>query len=260
MIQDIYPHKFYNQYDLDGEGGAESIALRGMIDRVDVCEKDDSIYVKIIDYKSGNKSFSLLNFYHGIQLQLVVYMNEAIRKIRSDRKDMEVMPAAILYYHIDDPTVEPSESASPSEIEQGIIDKLKTKGLVNADESIIDSLHGGLTGKSDVIPVGYKKDGAFYSSSSVVDADDMKMLGEYAEYKIKELAGEMAGGDISVRPLKLAEGSSDSVDSCKYCSYKGICGFDEHMPGYEYKNFKKKEDAEVLSEIRKILTGGVDNA
>ena len=50
----------------------EKMRLRGRIDRVDTCETDDKVYVKIIDYKSGNTTFSLLNLYHGLQLQLVV--------------------------------------------------------------------------------------------------------------------------------------------------------------------------------------------
>lgn len=45
---------------------------------MDTCETDDKVYVKIIDYKSGNTTFSLLNLYHGLQLQLVVYMNAAL--------------------------------------------------------------------------------------------------------------------------------------------------------------------------------------
>ncbi len=56
----------------------EKMRLRGRIDRVDTCETDDKVYVKIIDYKSGNTTFSLLNLYHGLQLQLVVYMSAAL--------------------------------------------------------------------------------------------------------------------------------------------------------------------------------------
>ena len=56
----------------------KKIRLRGRIDRVDTYETDDKVYVKIIDYKSGNTTFSLLNFYYGLQLQLVVYMNAAL--------------------------------------------------------------------------------------------------------------------------------------------------------------------------------------
>ena len=38
----------------------EKMRLRGRIDRVDLCETDDKVYVKIIDYKTGNTSLDLV--------------------------------------------------------------------------------------------------------------------------------------------------------------------------------------------------------
>lgn len=57
----------------------EALHLRGRIDRMDVCEDGEKVYVKIIDYKSGSTSFDLLALYYGLQLQLVVYMDAGDR-------------------------------------------------------------------------------------------------------------------------------------------------------------------------------------
>ena len=46
---------------------------------MDVFEDEDKIYVKIMDYKSGSTSFDLALLYHGLQLQLVVYMDAAFK-------------------------------------------------------------------------------------------------------------------------------------------------------------------------------------
>ena len=51
--------------------------LQGVIDRVDTCEDDDEILMKVIDYKSGMKKFELEDFYYGLEMQLVIYMNAA---------------------------------------------------------------------------------------------------------------------------------------------------------------------------------------
>ena len=59
----------------------EKMRLRGRIDRIDTLETEDKVYVKIVDYKSGNTTFSLLNLYHGLQLQLVVYLNAALELV-----------------------------------------------------------------------------------------------------------------------------------------------------------------------------------
>ena len=50
----------------------------GKIDRIDTCEDEDRIYVKVTDYKTGMKSFDITSFYHGLQMQLPVYMNAAL--------------------------------------------------------------------------------------------------------------------------------------------------------------------------------------
>ena len=51
----------------------------GKIDRVDTCEDGDCVYVKVIDYKTGSKSFDVTALYHGLQLQLMVYMDAALQ-------------------------------------------------------------------------------------------------------------------------------------------------------------------------------------
>ncbi|MFR5731435.1 MAG: PD-(D/E)XK nuclease family protein [Clostridium sp.] len=54
----------------------EALHLRGRIDRMDVCEDGGRVYVKIIDYKSGDTlHLTCWHLYYGLQLQLVVYMD-----------------------------------------------------------------------------------------------------------------------------------------------------------------------------------------
>ena len=67
--------------------------------------KDDKVYLKIIDYKSGRTKFDLASVFHGLQLQLMVYMNAAREEQQQKKKQCIVIPAGILYYHIDDPFV-----------------------------------------------------------------------------------------------------------------------------------------------------------
>ena len=69
----------------------EKMKLRGRIDRLDTCEDEDHIYVKVIDYKSGNKKFDLAAVYYGLQLQLIVYMNVAAEMMKKSHPDKEIV-------------------------------------------------------------------------------------------------------------------------------------------------------------------------
>src|SRR5699024_1566890 len=55
-----------------------TMELQGKIDRIDTYEDEENLYVKIIDYKSGNTEFDVVDLYYGLQIQLVVYMNAAL--------------------------------------------------------------------------------------------------------------------------------------------------------------------------------------
>ena len=77
----------------------------GKIDRIDTCETEDQVYVKILDYKTGAKSFDMAAFYHGLQMQLVVYMEEAVRLEERKHPGKKIVPAGIFYFRMKDPIV-----------------------------------------------------------------------------------------------------------------------------------------------------------
>ena len=107
----------------------EKMKLLGRIDRVDTCEEEDKVLVKVIDYKSGNTSFDLLALYHGLQLQLVLYMNAAMELEQRNHPDKQVVPAGIFYYNIKDPVVEKVEEEDPEALNRRILKELRMNGL-----------------------------------------------------------------------------------------------------------------------------------
>ena len=74
----------------------------GRIDRVDIMEEPENnrVYVKVIDYKTGNTSFDLLALYHGLQLQLMVYLDGALQVEKRKYPDREIVPAGVFYYNV----------------------------------------------------------------------------------------------------------------------------------------------------------------
>lgn len=230
-------------------GEDEKMRLRGRIDRVDTYETDDKVYVKIIDYKSGNTTFSLLNFYYGLQLQLVVYMNAALELTKKKYKGKDTEPAGIFYYHITDPMVDADGQESEEEIRRSILEQLKVGGLVNEDPEIYGAMDTDFSGTSTVIPVALKADGSLKATSKTASTYEFGLMSDYVRKKIEHVGKEIFAGNVAVKPYLLGDRSG-----CDYCPYHTICGFDVRMPGFSYQQFEKFDSSEeILAHIREEI-------
>ncbi len=222
----------------------ERMKLKGRIDRIDTYEEEDAIYVKVVDYKSGNKQFDLVSLYYGLQLQLVVYLNAAMEAEKKKNPDKKIIPAAILYYHVSDPMVTPDRELSPEEIEEQILAKLKMNGIVNEEEKIVRLLDQTFETKSDIIPVEKKKDGSFSARSSVMSSEELKQVSAYVNQKIYGIGTRILQGNIEVNPYE-----KGTENACTYCSYKAVCGFDEKIDGYRRRKLAGMTQKEAMEKI-----------
>lgn len=225
----------------------EKMRLRGRIDRVDTAAIEDRVYVKVIDYKSGERRFDLAALYYGLQLQLVVYMNAAVELARKKHPDKEVVPAAMLYYRVTDPMVE-GENLTTEEINAKILQELKMTGIVNGSDEAVRLLDGEFSDKSDILPLERKKDGNFSAVSSVISEEDMRMVSNYVNHKIRSLGREILDGTISVNPCELG-----SERACTYCAYSHVCGYASGMAGYQPRKLQKLKNEEVFEKLKKEL-------
>lgn len=233
----------------------EKMRLRGRIDRMDVCEDDKKVYVKVMDYKSGNREFSLAALYYGLQLQLVVYLNAAMEMEKKKHPEKEIVPAAMLYYRVNDPLIEGGKELSEEEINRQILKELRAAGVVNADEDVVKRLDGRPFDKSDVIPVERKKDGSFSSRSHVLESESFRVISDYVNLKIKNIGREILNGSIVINPYEQGNNSA-----CEYCAYKKVCGFDGKIQGFENRELPKLEDEEAISKMKEALDKGSENA
>ena len=100
------------------------------------------------------KTFDITAFYHGLQLQLPVYLNAAMDLEGRKTKAKEIVPAGIFYYRMQDPLVE--KERDDQILETKILKELRLDGLVNAEEEVLAHLEKNLSGNSVLIPVGRK--------------------------------------------------------------------------------------------------------
>ncbi|MBQ7840053.1 MAG: helicase-exonuclease AddAB subunit AddB [Lachnospiraceae bacterium] len=229
----------------------EKMRLRGRIDRMDIKEDAEHVYVKVVDYKSGSRDFSLAALYYGLQLQLVVYLNAAMEIASKKHPQKQVVPAAMLYYRVQDPVIELETESSPEEINRQILKALRTTGVVNADEAVVQGLDSTFSDKSDVVPLERKKDGSFSARSGVLSEGDFYAVSEYVNRKIRAAGRSILEGKITLDPYAQANRSA-----CDYCPYKKVCGFDKKIDGYVLRELENLKDDEALLRIRKETAHG----
>lgn len=233
-------------------GEEEKMRLRGRIDRMDLWEREREVYVRVIDYKSGSTSFQLVSLYHGLQLQLVVYLNAAMELTRAKHPQKEVKPAGIFYYHIDDPLLDTQEELSEEEIREQIFAKLKLDGYVNADPEVYHAMDHEMQSVSKILPVTENKDGTLRKNSKAASGEQFAVISDYVSRKIAELGVRMMRGEIDVNPYELGEKTP-----CGYCPYRSVCGFDERLDGFSYRRLEKFDQAaDVLEKMDAAVKRG----
>lgn len=197
-----------------------AVTFHGTIDRLDVCRDGDKIYVRVVDYKTGGKSFKLSDALLGYNVQMLLYLFSIWKMPRCTFReelagDSEIVPAGVLYCNVKPETALSPHAVSPEEAEKAALDALKSNGLLLADENILRAMEQDLAGK--YIPVKLKKSGGFTGG-------DVQSLEEFGEtYRavlnvLGDLTAEMKRGDAAARPKKHGQD-----DPCTYCSLYPVC-------------------------------------
>ena len=225
--------------------GEENMRLKGRIDRIDYCETENQVYVKVVDYKSGNTKFDLAALYYGLKLQLVVYMNAALELEKRVFPEKEVIPAGIFYYHVEDPLLELSGEISEEKIREQLLKELKVNGIVNSKEEIIRAMDRNLSGTSDVIPVSVNKDGSLGKASKTLDTDEFRLMSSYVNQKLKGLGKEIMEGKTAVNPYR-----RKNQTACDYCAFREVCGFDPKMEDMDYRRLSELTEEEIFRRMK----------
>ena len=237
-------------YELDfGQGGqlppiaielesGDKVFLTGRIDRVDALKAEEGTYLRIVDYKSGGKSFSLSDVFYGLQVQLITYL-DAIRENSGLAVTPPVLPGGVLYFRIDDPMIRVSGRIADEEIERAILKQLKMKGLLLGEVKLIKEMDRTIEGTSLIIPARINK-GDVLGKSSAASRDQFRLIRNYVRGLLKKQCQEIRQGNIAIRPYK-----KKTVTSCQYCGFSAVCQFDTAREENTFKPLYDWKDEEV---------------
>ena len=199
------------------------VSFSGIIDRVDVYRKDEKIYVRIIDYKTGTKDFSIDDIEHGINLQMLVYLftlcrNDSTKFKRSlGLKDtQDTLPAGVIYVSTAIPTIEASDYSTTSTVLSEVEDSFKRTGLILEDEDVLYAMNHELDTR---FLAGIKKNKSDeLEGKALASSEDFANIFEKISSTIRKIAGELHSGNANASPL-----SYKNQLPCDYCSSKPIC-------------------------------------
>lgn len=201
-----------------------TITLSGVVDRVDVLRQNDTAYIKVIDYKSGEKKFSFTDFNAGLELQLLIYlftlckMDEGKFKRELLGGASRICPAGVMYFpmKIGKATVKgaydiDSDEAREAE-EREVASLVKRSGIFLDDEDVLLAQDKEKSGK--YVPKRTKDNSEYFVSEQGFDE-----LYTRLESTLGRIGREMLDGNAQAKPLEL---KGHSV-ACEYCEHKPMC-------------------------------------
>jgi len=220
------PAAFEIAFDKNGElppvtitlADGSLVTMRGRIDRIDTFTHEGKLYLKIIDYKSGNKGYSLADIFNGTTLQLAVY---AVAATNGLSKTQDTGFGGMFYFRLDDPVKDSAPDTAQDDAED--IKSFKMSGLAPDDPTVIRAITGGEgAGWSAVIPVYMKNDGTVSKSQSkTASGEEFQKLVRYIKKTLQKIGGEILSGTVAPYPAK-----NGKTLPCTYCKYASVCGFD----------------------------------
>ena len=195
------------------------LSLSGVVDRVDVSGE----YFRVVDYKSGEISRSLKKVYHGVELQLFIYLI-AIEAM------FGLVPAGGFYFPI-------SEDYSAKDVKKFCLD-----GFVLDLQNIISDLDRrfGRSLESDIVALKLKKESSpnnlvLSTKKNVFSKEGFESVLLYVKKLIERAKEEILSGKFPASPI----GDSFETSPCRGCPLFCVCSFKD-SESQEIRTFGKE--------------------
>ena len=192
----------------------ENIAVCGNVDRVDIMHSGNETYLRIVDYKTGGKSFKLSDILYGLNLQMLLYLYSI--KLKGTEKYGNIIPSGILYMPATVPVLPVSEDMTEEKIESELNKKLRMNGLLLSRAEVIKGMDNSENG--EYIPVKIKLD-EVVPCSSLATLEEFGKIFKKLDMTVRKMGEDLYSGKIQASPAK------GTYDACQYCPYDSVCAY-----------------------------------
>ena len=205
------------------------LRVGGKVDRVDGWIKDGKLYLRVVDYKSGKKSFDLSAVRMGLDIQMLLYLF-TLQKAGASYFGKEVEPAGVLYLPARDGILSAQRNIPPEKLQAEREKQLRRSGLLLAEPEVLQAMEHDALREPRYLPLRVNKSGDL--SGSLASAAQLGKLGKYVEGLLRDIAREVRQGNIDADPCCRSEDDSP----CQYCDWAAACHFQDGRDG-DHRNY-----------------------
>ena len=206
--------------------------LSGFVDRVDIFDDASGRYFRVIDYKTGHKTFDYTDLLCGQGLQMLLYLF-AIERAKTNHAAAGRTPAGVLYV----PGRVGMERLEPGQSEEALQKmrrkKLVRQGLMLRDEAVLQAMEPG---DAPVFLPYENKDGTL--TGSLATKEQFRRLESFVSESLRDLTQQIFSGAVAPNPIV----RGPKVSSCTYCDYQSACHKDACEAGVRYLKQIKAEE------------------
>ena len=250
---DFEPLAFELAFGADGQLPAITIREKngtarvvGKVDRVDGWLHNGKLYLRVVDYKTGKKSFDLAELRYGLGLQMLLYLFTLKEEGRALFGGQEIVPAGVLYTPAREPMLRCARDTAPEKIEKARKKELRRSGMVLEDPAVLQAMeHSALTSPC-YLPIAVKKDGAV--TGSLASAEQLGKLSKYVDRLLHEITQEVFAGNIDADPYA----RTPQLSACTYCEFASACHFENGCGSDRMEYIKTTKNDEFWQHIDEV--------
>lgn len=219
---DFEPKWFELHFARDGalpavpiNGEKMTAVLEGYVDRADVWHRDERVYVRIVDYKTGPKSFEYHKILNGLGLQMLLYLF-ALAQSGQILGEGKLLPAGVLYFpaRLERVTI-------PDKLDQAALEKkrrknLQREGLLLDDEAVLQAMEP-CAEEPELLPYAHDREGN--RVGALASAERFRELEKYVFQTVAALGDSVYEGKLTPNPYFCGERNH----ACLYCPFSDVC-------------------------------------
>ena len=180
-----------------------TLSVTGFVDR-DGWVHDGKLYLRVVDYKTGKKSFDLTEVWNGLGLQMLLYLF-TLEDRGAQYYGQPVEGAGVLYLPARDAVIRGSRTMSDEAWRKQLDKELTRSGLVLDDPEVLAAMETPGEKGYRFLPLKLSKTTGAISGEALASAERLGKLGATSRPPCGHLPGDR-GGEHLRRPLLAGPG------------------------------------------------------